>query len=173
MADLTRDETLGTLADGQRRVDELLAEVSVDDLIRPATIGGGDWSAKDLIGHIASWEEASIEAIAAIGRGERPLIETYFGEEGGVDRYNAEKIPEIAALSLEKVRARAAAAHETLTSLIHDMSDEEWVGKVPYPAERRKTLANLLGSITGAPKRPFGHVFAHLPDLQDFVRTLG
>ncbi len=27
----------------------------------------------------------------------------------------------------------------------------------------------LLGSVMGAPKRPFGHAFAHLPDLEAFV----
>ena len=173
MADLTRDEALATLAEGQRRVDELLAGVSHDDLVRPATIGGGDWSAKDLIGHLATWEEASIDAIADVRRGRVPAIETTFGQEGGVDRYNAERIPELAALSLEQVRDRASATHETLSSLIRDMSDQEWFARVPYETERRRTLANLLGSITGAPKRPFGHAFAHLPDLQGFIRTLG
>jgi hypothetical protein len=173
VADLSRDEALATLADGQRRIHQLLTGVSEEDLVRPATIGGGDWSAKDLIGHIATWEEAAIDAIADVRRAQVPRIETYFSEEGGVDRYNAEKIPEVAALSLEDVRARASETQETLTSLIRDMSDEEWLTKVPYETERRRTMANLLGSITGAPKRPFGHVFAHLLDLEDFIRTLG
>lgn len=172
MADLSRDQALAVLADGHDRVDRLLAGVSDGDLTREATIGGGDWSAKDLIGHIATWEEAAIDAMADVRRGTVPRIETYLREEGGVDRYNAEKVPEVAAMSLDEVLARAAAANETFASQIRDMSDEEWFARVPYQAERRRTLANLLGSITGASKRPFGHAFAHLPDLEAFVRTL-
>ena len=56
MADLSRDEAVAELEDGQRRIDQLLQGLSEEDLIRPATIGGGDWSAKDLIGHVATWE---------------------------------------------------------------------------------------------------------------------
>jgi mycothiol maleylpyruvate isomerase-like protein len=173
VADTGRDEAVATLGEGHDRVDQLLAGVSEADVIREATIGGGDWSAKDLVGHIATWEEAAIQAIVDVRRGTVPRIETYLREAGGVDRYNAEKVPELGALSLDVVLDRAAAAHETLASQICGMSDEEWFASVPYPAERRRTLANLLGSITGASKRPFGHAFAHLPDLEAFVRTLG
>ena len=173
MADLTRKEALATLAEGHGRIDELLAGVPDADLVRPATIGGGDWSAKDLVGHVATWEEAATDAIESVRAGRVPRIETAFGEEGGVDRYNAETILLLAALSLEEVRARASATHRRLRSEIGDLSDEEWRARVPYEAERRRTLGNLLGSITGAPKRPFGHAFAHIPDLEAFARTLG
>ena len=60
-----------------------------------------------------------------------------------------------------EVRERAASAHELLTAQIRGMADAEWTARVPYESERRRTIGNLLGSITGAPKRPFGHVFAH------------
>ena len=52
------------------------------------------------------------------------------------------------------------------------MTDDEWTARVPYDAERRRTLAGLLGSIAGAPQRPFGHAFAHIPDLEAFVSSL-
>ena len=143
-----------------------------EDLVKPATIGGGDWSAKDVLGHIAIWEEAAIDALADVRREEVPKIEASFREEGGVDRYNAETMPGIQALSAEETRARAAAAHETLVSQIRGLTDEEWAAPVPYKTERRRTLGSLLGSITGAPQRPFGHAFAHLQDVEAFVHPL-
>ena len=173
MADLTRDEALRTLDEGQQQLDDLLSGVGEADLVRPATIGGGDWSAKDVVGHVAIWEEAAIDALADIRRGEVPKIESFFREEGGVDRYNAETMPGIQALSVEAARVRAKAAHDTLLDQIRGLTDEEWRAPVPYKTERRRTLASLLGSITGAPQRPFGHVFAHLQDVEAFVRSLG
>jgi hypothetical protein len=173
MADLSRDEAVAELEDGQRRIDRLLQGLPAEDLIRPATIGGGDWSAKDLIGHVATWEEAAIDAVADIRRGEVPKIEQYFREgEAGVHRFNAETVPAKAELPLSEVRDRAAGAHETLIGQIRAMADDEWTARVPYDSERRRTLAGLLGSITGAPKRPFGHAFAHIPDLGAYVRPL-
>jgi hypothetical protein len=172
MADVGRDEALRTLDEGQHRLDELLSGVAQDDLVHPATIGGGDWSAKDVIGHVAIWEEAAVDAVADIRREEEPRIETYFRKQGGVDRYNAQTMPAIQGLSLDETRARAATAHETLLGEIRGLTDEAWTAPVPYETERRRTLGILLGSITGAPQRPFGHAFAHIPDVEAFVRSL-
>jgi uncharacterized protein (TIGR03083 family) len=168
----TREQAIATLEEGRQRLDELLAKASDDDLSRPATIGGGDWSAKDLVGHIAIWEEAAIDAVFSVRRGQVPRIESVFREEGGVDRYNAETMPKLQELSLKDVRERAAAAHQTLVGMLRGMDDQEWLQPVPYRTEQRKSLAILLGSITGAPKRPFGHAFAHIPDLETFVSWL-
>ena len=173
MADVSRGEAVAELEDGQRRMDQLLEGLTDEDLIRPATIGGGDWSAKDLIGHVATWEEAAVDAIADIRRGEVPKIEGYFREgEAGVHRFNAEMVPAKAELPPSEVRQRSAGAHQTLIGQIRGMADDEWTARVPYESERRRTLAGLLGSITGAPKRPFGHAFAHIPDLEAFVGSL-
>src|SRR5947207_3452035 len=114
MADPGRDEALRTLDQGHHRLDELLSEASEEDLVRPSTIGGGDWSAKDVVGHVAIWEEAAIDALADIRRQEVPKIEDYFRRQGGIDRYKAETMPSIQPLSLEEVWARTRAAHETL-----------------------------------------------------------
>jgi len=55
------------------------------------------------------------------------------------------------------------------------LSDEEWLAKAPYRVQdgRERPLATLLGFLTAAPERPFGHVFAHLPDLEAYVRSVG
>ena len=49
---------------------------------------------------------------------------------------------------------------------------EEWEGKAFYETERRTRLGTLLCAVTGAPKRPFGHAFAHLSDLEAYVSSL-
>jgi hypothetical protein len=52
------------------------------------------------------------------------------------------------------------------------MDNVEWHSKAPYRTERRAWLGMMLGSITGAPRRAFGHAFAHLPDLEQYVSAL-
>ena len=173
MSAVTREDALATLSEGWVVLDDLVARLTPDQLIAPKTIGGGDWSAKDLVGHLAFWEELAVKALGAIRAGSRPDIEDTFARGAeGIDEINAENYERTAAQSLNDVLARAHAAHEAITAAIKEMSDDEWLAKVPYEAERRETTAQLLASIVGAPKRPFGHAFAHIPDLEAYVSSL-
>ncbi len=171
MARPTRDEALTTLREGYDEIHRLLEGVSDEDLSRPRTIGGGEWSAKDLLGHVASWEEIALQALAEWRDGRRPAIEDVFTSHA-VDRVNEENIAAKAPLPPDDVQIGAEETHHALIDVVEGMRDDEWNSRAPYPTERRETLGALLGSITGAPQRPFGHAFAHLHELRDFVESL-
>ncbi len=169
----TRTEAIRTLQDGHAGLLELLAPLSEDDLMRPRTIGGGDWSAKDLIGHLTLWEELALRSIREWRRGERPWVEQVFSEPHGVDRINADGIERKAGLSLMEVRMSSDETHRILIEEISGMDDAEWNGEAPYEARRRTRLVTLLGGVLGAHRQPFGHVrHGHLPDLEAYVRTV-
>ena len=170
MASITREEALATLEDGQAQVEVLAAQLSDEEAARPATMGGGDWSAKDLMGHIARWNEIAIEALGSWREGERPGIEDVWGD--GVDKLNAENYERSKADSPEQARSRLRRSHDALVGAIRDMDNAEWHSKAPYQTERRSWLGMMLGSITGAPRRAYGHAFAHLPDLEKYASEL-
>jgi hypothetical protein len=170
----TRDQAIATLDGGQAALDALLDRLSDEELTRPATIGGGDWSAKDLLGHIAFWEELAVETLAEWRAGRRPSVEQIGdGGDAGIDAANARNQEHTARESLETVRARAATAHAAILLAIREMSDEEWGAKAFYPNARRATLAERLGSTLGGEEQLFGHAFDHLPDLKAYVESLG
>lgn len=180
MATPTRSEALATLREGQSVVDGLLQGLSEADVNRPATIGGGDWSAKDLIGHIASWEGLALRSLQEWQRREVPWAESPEGPlsapaTGKVDAFNALAVAEQGGLSLETVRTAARDTHGELIAAIEALTDQEWTAVAFYqtPNDRRRRLVTLLGTITAAPQRPFGHAFAHVPDLEAFVRSVG
>jgi hypothetical protein len=170
MTQPTREQALATLADGQARMASLFGQLSDEQFARRGTIGGGEWSAKDLLGHIAFWEELALETIAAWRRGEKPRIEETF-TGGGVDALNAWNEERKASWSAKEVRSEAKETHSRLVAEIEAMSDQEWQSKAPYQTERRSRLVTELGSVLGAPKRPFGHAFAHLADLEANVTS--
>jgi len=174
----SRHEALSTLSEGQKRLGELLARLSDDDLVKPATIGGGDWSAKDLIGHVAAWEEQALISLAEWRRGETPAVEKPGGPmsgSGGVDAFNSRAVQEERGVSLQEVVEHARATHQELIEAIEGLSDEEWLANAPYtvPDGHERLLVTLLGFLTAAPQRLFGHAFAHLPDLEAYVRSVG
>jgi hypothetical protein len=179
MARPTRDEAISTLQTGDARLGELVAGLSDEQLERPATIGGGDWSVKDLIGHIATWEELALRTLEEFRAGVMPWVERPDGPfsapaTGKTDAFNARTIEEKRVKLLSEVVADARSAHLELLASIVEMSDEEWNAKAFYetPRGNRRTLVTLLSSILGASQRPFGHAFAHLPDLEAYVRSL-
>jgi hypothetical protein len=179
VADRTREEALATLRDGQARIDELLGPLSEEELTKPATIGDGDWSAKDLIGHLSSWEELALRALKEFRAGQVPWVETPEGPfsapaTGKVDAFNAEAVARTRTQTLEAVRRLARNSHHELIESIERISYEEWTSRAFYetPNRRRRRLSTLLGSILAAPQQPFGHAFAHVPDLEAYVVSL-
>lgn len=168
----TRQDALATLEQGHRAVHDLVGRLTVEQLERKGTMGGGEWSAKDLVGHLSLWEELSLQALAEWRQGMRPSVEAVFTSDDQVDRVNDEAVQRKGSLSAAEVLRQADDAHRRLVDVIDVISAEEWSAKAPYETARRSTLGALLGSIIGAPQRPFGHAFAHLPDLEAYVSAL-
>ena len=179
MAQPSRQEAISILEEGNARLQELLQGIPEEDLTRESTIGGGDWSAKDVIGHLASWEELALRSLEEWRRGEVPWVEHDGGPfrspgTEGVDAFNARVVGEKRRLSLDEVQRDSREVHQRLITEITALSDEEWRAKAVYPTEagRRNRLVTLLGAILGAPKGPFAHAFAHIPDVETFVATI-
>lgn len=170
MARPTRADALATLEEGQAGLDALLGGLSEEELTRPATIGGGDWSAKDLIGHIAFWEEVALEVLGAWRRGVGLNLAEAFAP-GGTDGMNAWNQERKARWSLQRVQRDAQETHRRLVNEMEGLSDEDWRSLVPSPTARRARLGTRLGGVLGAPKRPFAHAFAHIPDLEAYVAS--
>jgi DinB family protein len=114
MAIPTRDQASKTLEEGQAALEALFGRLSDEEITRPATIGGGSWSAKDLMGHVAFWEELALDTLADWRAGHRPAVEQIYDEgAAGIDSANARNQARTAVQPLYAVRARATAAHVT------------------------------------------------------------
>jgi hypothetical protein len=171
----SRAEAVATLEEGWAKLDALFARLSDQAMERPLTIGGGDWSAKDLLGHMAFWEELALDAIEAQGAGRRPRVAELFGAGGSqaaVDRANADNQARNAAMPLAAARERAATVHRALVDSIRALSDEEWAAGPTFETQRQESLGVRVGGITGGPEsRPFAHAWAHLADLEAFAAS--
>lgn len=174
MGNITQEQAIATLTEGQSELDVLLDKLTDDEMTRPATIGGGDWSAKDLLGHIAFWEELALQVIADWRAHRRPAIADLFASgSAGVDAANERNQARTAEQSLADVRARSAAAHSVIVEAIRSLSPDEWQATAYSTDADSRTLAETVSSAMGAPRRPCGHAFAHVADLRAYVESLG
>jgi hypothetical protein len=71
---IARAEAIGRLREQRATTLALIDELSSRARTTPG-LGGGEWSAKDLLGHLESWERHALDALAAWGRDEpAPIV---------------------------------------------------------------------------------------------------
>jgi hypothetical protein len=165
----TREEAISILTEGQRAVRGLIAALPADALTRPG-LGGGDWSPKDLLGHLASWEEHALAALEAWDRDAGAPIDREIYTRG-TNAVNAEAVSSKEGLTLEEVRHDADESHTQLIDSIRRMTDKRWAN--PATSRARKPLGHRLGQILGGPAGGFRHAEAHLKSLAAYVERFG
>jgi hypothetical protein len=169
---ISRDEAVGLLEQQHSAVAELLAELDAEAFARLGTMGGGEWSAKDLAAHLGSWEEISLQTMDSFGRGERPTIEDALAGEGATDRLNEQEVRRFVDTDPNDVLARFEDLHRRLVGRIRGMSDEEWASAYPYEPES-DTLGERVGGLLGSDDGGgFMHASAHLPDLRAYLDSI-
>jgi hypothetical protein len=165
---ITRDDAVRLLEEQHAELAALFAELDEDAFVRRGTIGGGDWSAKDLAAHMGIWEAFAVEAMDALGRGERPAFEDRFTDPGGGDRVNDEGVRRFLDTPASDVLGRFHDLHRRVISAIGATSDEGWTDDYPFDPEDRM-LGDRVGSLLGSEAGGFTHASAHLPDLRAYV----
>jgi hypothetical protein len=158
---VSRTQAIRQLRSDRQRTMSLIEQLPPRAFTRHG-LGGGEWSPKDLLGHLESWEEHALAALAAWERGERAPLE----DSPGVDRLNRDEVERKASRSAKQIRDASSATHAELLRVFEELSDERW--DAPAKARSRKTLGSRLGSILGGDVGPFRHDPAHWDDLAAF-----
>jgi hypothetical protein len=137
---------------------------------RTSDLGGGTWSPKDLIGHLATWEEFALDALAAWERGERAPIDD-LAYSVPTSKINDQAVRRKASWTLPKVRRESERTHHELLEAISALPDERW--RAPVTPHGRSQLGKRLGAILGGPGGGFHHDAGHHKSLAAFVSTHG
>ena len=165
----TRKAAIRLLQQGHDEVGQLLDRLPKRAFISGG-LGGGEWSPKDLVGHLESWEEYSLEALDAWEAGHGPEIDKVFRSESTAT-VNREAVERKASRSGPEMRRHVEATHRTLIVRLEAMTDQRW--RKPGTRRGRKSVGERLGGLLGGPAGPFRHAEAHLKDLEAFVERHG
>jgi len=160
-----RDEAIRILRSDRLATRDLLRRVA-DRALRTPGLGGGDWSPKDLIGHLESWEQHALDAIEAWSHG-RVAPSDRALRTMGLDAFNLAEVRRKAAWSPARTTDSAAATHRRLLAALASISENAWAA--PPTKRSRRAVGTHLGGILGGPAGPFRHDLAHHPDLEAFA----
>ncbi len=166
---LSQVRALRTLEEEHESVRELVEQLRDEDFEHSSTIGGGDWSAKDLLGHLTSWEEHALEALRAWREGEPAPIQRAL-RIVGLNAVNAEAVAADRGRSSTTIRRRFDDIHRHLVAEISSMPDSTW--DAPPTTRSQRSLGHVLGGIVGGPGGPFAHASSHLPHLRAYMELV-
>ncbi len=93
---------------------------SDEEMQEPGVVG--DWSVKDILAHVTTWEEEALKHLPEIAAGTPQ--QRYKDVYGGLDAFNALKFEENRGRSLDEVRTRLTSSHEELVQYLETVPEE-------------------------------------------------
>ena len=150
-----RERLLNKLERAWRSLRSSYAGLTNEQMQRPGVTG--EWSVKDILGHISWWEEEAIKHLPTILQGGRPG--RYSVEYGGIDAFNALMSRQRGAETLARVQQRLEDTHAQLIEYLHSIPDEQFASDTRF--YRRLKLDT------------YGHYAIHEGAIWDWRRRTG
>lgn len=143
--------------------DDLISQFSKDHLVEPGAIG--DWSVKDVIAHVAAYEDWTAEQMEATRQGEVVSQEDFeaMGAEGwyDVDNRNGWLYAQMKDVPLEQVLAQSEQAFNRLLQAVDSTSDEDL--QVPQWWTNGRALIDTI------PGQTYEHYDQHMDALKSWL----
>ena len=99
----------------------------------------GDWSVKDVLAHVTTWEEETLKYLPVIASGNRT---PRYASQGGIDAFNARVSEEKRSLSLAQVRRQLNETHRRLIAFIEKTPDDQFATETRF---RRRLRYDTYG----------------------------
>ncbi len=114
---MNREQLISRIERGWGAFNDAYAGLSEASLIEAGVVER--WSVKDLITHVATWEEEALKALPIIMQGKRPP------RYGGVDSFNARQNAANSRLSLQEAHEALRRSHQSLLDFVATLP-EPW-----------------------------------------------
>jgi hypothetical protein len=119
---MTRQQLLDRLDAAWSAFKASYAGLSDAEMAEPGIVD--DWSVKDILAHVTTWEEEALRHLPQILEGGRPP--RYSTAYGGIDAFNARMSARKRALSLADVRQQLDDTHCRLIAFIQSVPEEQF-----------------------------------------------
>ena len=90
----------------------------------------GDWSVKDILAHVTTWEEEALKYLPLILQGSRPP--RYSVQYGGIDAFNAQMSEQKRSLPLSEVLRQLEETHRRLIDYVCSTPEEQFTQETRF-----------------------------------------
>jgi len=152
---MTKPELLQAIQKGRADFEAALAELSPEQMTAPGAMG--EWSVKDILGHIGMWESRLVTTLYAIEQGATPQT---FHTQAKVDKANAESYAEQRDRPLDRVLADFHGVHKQLLKRLEAVKERDLNDPKRFKWMEGEPLEKLVAGDT------FVHYAEHRPAIE-------
>lgn len=150
---MTKEEVVARLAESRQVLYQVTQGLSEEEMTQVQV--EGVWTIKDIVGHIASWEEVLLEPLRSYADGdpfEAEVIKDYMA-------WNDEQAARKQDIPLGIVMDQSATTRQELVTVASRLSAEQWEQPVPLPWGGEEAMAQALAGLSQ-------HELAHAHTIQ-------
>jgi len=118
---MTKQQLLDKLEKAWADLKASYAGLSAAQMTEPGVTG--DWSIKDILAHVTTWEEEALRMMPIILEDKTPP--RYAEAYGGLNAFNAAMAEQKRGLSLDEVLAQLDATHQRLIDYVRQAPDDQ------------------------------------------------
>lgn len=142
---MKRDEAVNKLRAARKELLESLHGVPEEDKLRPNAVA--KWTIKDLLAHIASWDEEVLRVIQAFAMQPEPHFSYAISERNDFASWNAEQVELRKDRTLEQVETEFRNARRDLIQVVEGLTDQVLMRPKMTPWSKVRTGFELLNEM--------------------------
>jgi hypothetical protein len=155
---MNKQELLDKIVTGRAQLEAALSHI--DEERMPLIILHGEWSVKDLIGHLGYWEGFVVTLFNTYRAGKTP--EPF----SDVDLVNAQVLSQSRKQSLSELRRQEKNAYQKILALLQEASPQELFNADHFPGTKGQPFESIISDNT------YGHYAEHLPELNAWLKRI-
>jgi hypothetical protein len=125
---MDREQLLKRMDKAWGTLKESYAGLPDSQLVEPGVTG--NWSVKDILAHVTTWEEEALKYLPVILKGGRPP--KYSILYGGIDAFNSLTVEQKRSHSLADVLSQMDAVHRRLIDYVRSVPEEPFVKETRF-----------------------------------------
>ena len=125
---MDRQQLLKRLDKAWAALKDSYTGLSDSQLVEPGVMG--DWSVKDILAHVTTWEEEALKVLPLILQGGRPP--RYSTMYGGIDAFNALMTEQKRGLALSTVLRQLDETHRRLSDYVLSAPEEQFTQETRF-----------------------------------------
>lgn len=124
---MNREQLLSRIGREWQRLAQSYEGMSGEALLEPGVVG--EWSIKDVLGHVATWEEESMMALTLIMQGKQPVR---YSRYGGIDAFNERQWQRQRTMPLQEVHRWFLKTHERLLAFLNAVPQHHYMTETRF-----------------------------------------
>ena len=125
---MNRQQLLGRVEKAWAELKASYVGLADAQMVEPGVVG--DWSVKDILAHVTTWDEEALKSLPMILEGRKPP--KYSVLYGGIDAFNAQQSERKHGLPLADILRQSETTHGRLVSFLEGVAEEQFTRDTPF-----------------------------------------